>query len=235
MKNNFRTHNFTNTSDAKFDALKSAVQGHTKDVFNLAIEMGLPIKDKKEGLANVLKLSEILFEGLIERTKVLNNTMNKLADYANDNGIEICPEMIFKIQAFIDSVCSMDFIDSFYKLKVSNPMVTLEDLCKSYSKTISNALTELSSGTNDENKYQSVMNMMEQDRPVEEVVGAFRSTLNDIPTEELCFLIDKIGKIQNLKVLMPFEPGPQFVKVDTIMSKILLLCKDELDRRRASN
>lgn len=235
MKNNFRTHNFTNVSDEKFMAMKETIFGQAKSVFNLAIKMGLPIEDPKKELPELLALTEILFDGFTAKIKIMNETMNRLADYANDNSIAVCPEMIFKIQTFIDGICSMDFIDAFYKLKISNPMVTLEDLCKAYSISIDKAVTELSSATEDDNKYQAVMDLIESDRPIEEIVEAFKGTLNSTSTNEICSLINQISKIQKLKVLIPPNPSSEFIKIDSIMSKILILCKDELDRRRASN
>jgi hypothetical protein len=235
MKKNFRTIEFTNVSDQKFDDLKKAVQSYVKTQVDKAVELGLPTDNKEEELKNHLELTDFLFEAFVARMKTLNDSMNELADYANNNKLGVCPELIFKIQAFLDSIGSMDFIKSMYDKRIIGGSVTMDDLCTGYKAIMDKGLQELNTPDDISNKYQKVMDMIDKNESVDHIIDSFKEVLVTIVTDELCFLIDKISYVQTLKVMLPTDTSPEFKKMDTVMTKILILCKDELDRRQASN
>jgi hypothetical protein len=235
MTNTFRKSDFTNTSDKKFAELKETVYAFASSQFDKAIKLGLPVEQKEQEHENVLKLTDVLFEGFIERVKGINNTMNAMADFANSNDIAVCPELMFKIQAFIDGIAILDYIGSLHNLRVLNRHVTVGDLCKSYQSIIDAALDELAKDNDPDSKFEKIMDMIKEGKPTEEVITAFKEAIPSIETDELCFMIQKIELVQNLKVLLPEQPSSEFKKLDDFMTKTLILCKDELDRRRASN
>lgn len=230
-----RTVSFMVLTEERIAEIREALLDYARKQYKRACELGI---EKHLSLSQFEQIIRFQIDAHIEGMVSLNHAMNTMADFANSNNIAVPGSLLFKMQAFLNSIQATEFSMAAKSVGMLND-VDIEDIGGCFVAALEASFK--AHATIEEEKSSPFKKLVHQidndDYSADEVIACFKEDIHTWSLTELIGLCDEIPNLMKLgKVLAFASPNNKRVKrLDSITTGIDKVAKEEIARRRSSN
>lgn len=239
MSKKKRNVDFMSVSDAKFNHIKRIYMTYAKQVFDLVNLHGIKYDNLDKKVYD--DLASIMYQTYKLTMQSTNDSMNAIADYCNERNVELPFALIYKLQAFLQTMVMVEYMVAVDQRNLLGKDITLEDQCDIYQGTIDQGFASLKKAQEEadwagiEEHFMRLKNMIDSDADPEEISQAYTADVNKLSFSDLGYIVQKFESLLAIGNTIAMNKSPELIRLESIIRVLVQISRKEIDRRRVSN